>query len=70
MMMKKAACTQKIYEVTFKDVPLSCPMPSMRLSDAHPRVFLSITEMGEAQCEYCGAKYILTDFSTSATHGH
>ena len=56
-MIQKTACTQKIYEVTEKDLPLSCPMPDMRLFDAHPRVYLPIEETGEAQCEYCGAKY-------------
>jgi uncharacterized Zn-finger protein len=67
-MIQKTACIQKIYEVTYKDTPLSCPMPGMRLSDAHPRVYLPIEVTGEADCEYCGAKYMLTDFS--AVHGH
>lgn len=67
-MIQKTACAQKTYEVTAKECPLSCPMPGFRLSDAHPRVYLPIEATGEAECEYCGARYILTDFS--ATHGY
>ena len=47
------------YEVTAADVPLSCPMPSMYLWNAHPKVYLPIEETGEAKCPYCGARYFL-----------
>ena len=47
------------YTVTLADLPLSCPMPSMVLWDAHPRVYLPIEKTGEATCPYCGAQYIL-----------
>ncbi len=56
-MIQKTACNQNNYEVTKEDLPLCCPMPGMRLFDAHPRVYLPIEETGKAQCEYCGAKY-------------
>ena len=57
-MIQKTACAEENYEVTEKDLPLSCPMPGMRLFDAHPRVYLPLEEVGDkAQCEYCGAKY-------------
>lgn len=49
------------YEVTSADLPLSCPMPSMRLWDAHPKVFLPIQKTGRATCPYCGAKFTLKD---------
>lgn len=51
------------YEVTRADLPLSCPMPQMISWNSHPRVFLPIEETGEAKCIYCGAQYILKDFS-------
>lgn len=56
------ACMMQRYNVTRKDLPLSCPMPKMRIWDAHPRVYLPIEETGKAECPYCGAEYFLTDF--------
>ncbi len=49
------------YEVTRDDLPLSCPMPSMSLWNAHPKVYLPIEKTGEAKCPYCGADYSLTE---------
>lgn len=57
----KRACEARNYEVTRADLPLSCPMPSMQLWDAHPKVFLPIEKTGTAVCPYCGAKYTLKD---------
>ena len=51
----------KRYEVTKKDLPLHCPMPSMSLWNSHPRVFLEIEDKGETTCPYCGAVYVLKD---------
>ena len=52
------ANAQHEYEVTAADLPLSCPMPAMRLWNSHPRVYLAI-EDGWAKCSYCGAEYTL-----------
>ena len=41
-------------EVTAADLPLHCPMPSMMLWNAHPRVFLPIEKSGTELCPYCG----------------
>jgi uncharacterized Zn-finger protein len=49
------------HEVTRADLPLSCPLPSMELWNAHPRVYLPIEKTGYAKCPYCGAEYVLTD---------
>lgn len=50
------------YEVTHKDLPLSCPMPGMELWNSHPKVYLPIVdEAGESTCDYCGAHYVLRD---------
>ena len=46
-------------EVSAKDLPLHCPMPSMKLWDSHPRVFIDVTETGAAKCPYCGTVYKL-----------
>jgi uncharacterized Zn-finger protein len=54
-------------EVTAQDLPLHCPMPSMLLWNAHPRVFLPIERTGEALCPYCGTRYRL---SGGAHAGH
>lgn len=58
----KTASTQRHYEVTSADLPLSCPMPEMRLWDAHPRVYLPIEKTGHATCPYCDARYTLLNF--------
>jgi uncharacterized Zn-finger protein len=49
----------RLIEVTAADLPLHCPMPSMLLWNAHPRVFLPIETTGEALCPYCGTRYVL-----------
>lgn len=56
------ASTQRRYQVTHDDLPLSCPTAEMRLWDAHPRVYLPITETGQSICPYCSAEYYLKDF--------
>ena len=45
--------------VTAADLPLHCPMPSMKLWNTHPRVFINLRETGEAKCPYCGTVYKL-----------
>ena len=45
-------------EVTAQMLPLSCPLPTEELWNKHPRVFLTIKESGQAQCPYCGNKFI------------
>ena len=51
--------TSRHIEVGPKDLPLHCPMPSMLLWNAHPRVFLDVADTGEAKCPYCGTVYKL-----------
>jgi uncharacterized Zn-finger protein len=53
------ANTQTQYEITEKDLPLSCPSPVMALWNSHPRVYLDIEDTGWAKCGYCGAEYTL-----------
>lgn len=55
------ANTQSRVQVSRADLPLSCPTPSQKLWNAHPRVFLPIEDNGEATCPYCGTHYTLTD---------
>lgn len=55
----KQACTKRRYEVTHRDLPLSCPPRNERVWDAHPRVYLPIEETGQVMCPYCGAVYTL-----------
>jgi len=45
-------------EVTEKDLPLHCPMPSAPLWARHPRVFLDVTKRGEMLCPYCGTRFV------------
>lgn len=55
------ASAEKTYQVSRKDLPLSCPTPGQKLWNAHPRVYLPIEETGEAMCPYCSARYTLVD---------
>jgi len=55
------ASTQKLVQVDLADLPLSCPLPNQKLWDAHPRVYLPIEESGEADCPYCGTRFVLAD---------
>ena len=57
----KPANMEKVYQVTSKDLPLSCPTKEMAVWNSHPRVYLPIEKTGEANCPYCGAKFNLAD---------
>jgi len=67
-MTEKTENKERLIEVTAADLPLHCPMPSMLLWNAHPRVFLPIEKTGEALCPYCGTKYILKGGATASGH--
>ena len=67
-MTEKTVNKAREIEVTAADLPLHCPMPSMLLWNAHPRVFMPIEKTGDALCPYCGTKYILKGGPTA--HGH
>ena len=60
--------TKRAIEVTAADLPLHCPMPSMILWNAHPRVYLPIQKTGEALCPYCGTKYTLAGGAQAGGH--
>jgi uncharacterized Zn-finger protein len=60
--------SQRRIEVTAADLPLHCPMPSMKLWDAHPRVYLPIEQTGESLCPYCGTQYIFKGDPTAGGH--
>jgi uncharacterized Zn-finger protein len=53
------ACTKRRYDITSRDLPLSCPPRDKRVWDAHPRVYLPIEETGQETCPYCDAVYTL-----------
>ncbi len=44
-----------------KDLPLSCPMPSMESWDLHPKIYLEPDTEGQVTCPYCSTQYSLTD---------
>ena len=51
---------RKFVEVTGADLPLHCPLPSQKLWNTHPRVYLPIEATREARCPYCGTLYRLS----------
>jgi len=55
-------------EVAAKDLPLHCPLPSQKLWNTHPRVFLDVSATGEARCPYCGTVYRLAGGPTGSGH--
>ena len=62
-----AELNQRSVEVTAADLPLHCPLPSQKLWNTHPRVYLPIEATREARCPYCGTLYKLTG---AAPAGH
>lgn len=56
---EKPTNTQNIHHITQADLPLSCPTKGSETWNAHPRVYLDINQSDEAQCSYCGARYVL-----------
>lgn len=59
MTKPQACCTVETYIVGSAQLPLSCPMRTERIWDAHPRVYLPIEEKGTVVCPYCGTRYVL-----------
>ncbi|WP_019894435.1 zinc-finger domain-containing protein [Hydrogenovibrio halophilus] len=57
-------------EITYDDLPLSCPMRGQTNWNSHPKVMLPIEDTGEAKCPYCGAEYVLKDFDPNRPGGH
>ena len=59
---------QKFVEVTAGDLPLHCPLPSQKLWNTHPRVFLPVEMTGEARCPYCSTLYKLAGGAARSGH--
>ena len=58
---------QRQVDVTAAALPLHCPLPSQKLWNTHPRVYLPIEATRQARCPYCGTMYRLTG---EAPSGH
>jgi len=67
-MAERTVNTARHIEVTAADLPLHCPMPSMLLWNAHPRVFLPIEKTGEELCPYCGTRYRFAGDARKGAH--
>lgn len=52
--------THGVVDVDPCDLPAFCPNPKMPLWSSHPRVYLELSQKGEAMCAYCGTWYRLT----------
>ena len=50
---------QKYVAVTAADLPLHCPLPTQKLWNTHPRVYIPIEKVREARCPYCSTLYKL-----------
>jgi uncharacterized Zn-finger protein len=60
--------TERQIDIEAKDLPLTCPMPDMLKWNAHPRVYLSLDEHGEARCPYCSTRYHLKGGQSEGHH--
>ncbi|MCB1856805.1 MAG: zinc-finger domain-containing protein [Gammaproteobacteria bacterium] len=53
---------QSQIRVKREQLPLSCPNAGTDPAALHPRVYIPLKKPGDqADCPYCGAKYLLTD---------
>jgi len=66
-MSTQATDHARVVEVTDKDLPLHCPLPTAPLWARHPRVFLDVAASGEMLCPYCGTRYV---YKGAAPRGH
>jgi uncharacterized Zn-finger protein len=55
----KRSQTKHYYEISPKNLPLSCPLKKSSLWDSHPRVYLPIAKTGHVTCPYCGTEFFL-----------
>lgn len=64
--------TDKIIEVSAKDLPLYCPGANSTRWNMHPRVFLDIEEAPNhlVTCPYCSTKYQLKAGEKLPHHSH
>ena len=67
-MSKPSELDQTHVTLSADDLPLHCPLPSQKLWNTHPRVFLQIAPGGEAKCPYCGTVYKLKAGEHVAAH--
>jgi len=56
---EKTTNNQNIQHISHADLPLSCPNKGSETWNAHPKVYLDLDASGQAQCPYCGARYVL-----------
>lgn len=68
MNQSKSGAKDREIEVTAAELPLHCPLPSQKLWNSHPRVFLPIEKAGEARCPYCGTRYVLKGGGARSAH--
>jgi len=64
----KRTCKERQVELTAADLPLHCPLPSQKVWNSHPRVFLPIEKTGEVLCPYCGTRYVLKGGAARSGH--
>ena len=55
-------------EIAAADLPLHCPLPTQKLWNTHPRVYLPVEATGEAKCPYCGTVYRLAGGPVAKAH--
>ena len=58
-MSTPASPARAVVELDGGDLPAFCPNPKMPLWSSHPRVYLDVSHVGQAQCPYCSTIYRL-----------
>ncbi len=57
-----------VVDVSAADLPVHCPLPTQKLWNTHPRVYLPVEATGEAKCPYCGTVYRLAGPARAGSH--
>jgi len=49
----------KTIRVKTSELPVSCPPNSSETWNLHPKVYLNLSNNGEAYCQYCSTHFVL-----------
>lgn len=66
--MSTPTASASAVELDGHDLPAFCPNPKMPIWSSHPRVYLQVTQTGEAKCPYCGTVYRLKPGTVVKAH--
>lgn len=57
---KEASAAESV-KLKQSELPAYCPTEEMGLWNTHPRVYIPLDEKKDANCPYCGTRFILVE---------